>query len=121
MYPFSAVQFIEPNDEQPKLFAKSRDYVVIMHLTDSIKGLFLTNNMNDEAIEQLFKNFKANNYKFNKNPKMADLEDKPATGTLKLQKQNSLLKGLDGLAISMTKDPKNGAGGLSASTKTIIP
>lgn len=58
-----------------------------MHLTDSIKGLFLTNNMNDEAVEQLFKNFKANNYKFNKSLKIAGLENQSASGTLKVQRR----------------------------------
>ena len=93
-----------------------------MHLTDSVKGLFLTNNMNDEAIERLFKTFKANNYKINKNLKqLTGLENQSATGTLRIQKKSALLKGMDGLAISDFKNQKNGGTGNLASTKTIIP
>ena len=47
--------FVKPNEKQKTLFARSRDYVVVLHLTDGIKNLYLNDQLTDLAIQSLFR------------------------------------------------------------------
>ena len=49
-YDFGSVSFMEPNSERAPLFAKSRDHCVIMHLSEDIKNLIITNKFNDSNV-----------------------------------------------------------------------
>ena len=54
-YEYKEVSFIKPNKDQPILYAQSRDYVVVMHLHESIKSLLLKNKLTDQAIMEVFR------------------------------------------------------------------
>ena len=53
-YDFSSVSFMEPNPDRAPLFAKSRDYCVIMHLSEDIKNLIVSSKFNDSNVQELF-------------------------------------------------------------------
>ena len=50
-YDYKGVVFIEPNTTKNCLYAHSNDYVVVMHLDETIKSLFLKNKLTYAAIK----------------------------------------------------------------------
>ena len=47
---FNSVSFMEPNPERAPLYAKSRDYCVIMHLSEDIKDLIVSNKFDNANV-----------------------------------------------------------------------
>lgn len=49
-YDFSSVSYIEPNPEKPLLFAKSKDYCVIMHFSEDIRHMIVSNKFDNSNV-----------------------------------------------------------------------
>lgn len=91
-----------------------------MHLTDSIRDLYLNDQLTDLAIQSLFRESNAKRYSVHKGRQLGDMEN--STGTLKLQAKNSILRGIgDVLAFNDAKGSKHVPGANGASTQTVIP
>ena len=55
-----AVQFIAPDERQKGLVARSKDYVVIMHFGESLKGKIFGQNMDEHLVDDAFREYNLN-------------------------------------------------------------
>lgn len=85
-----------PEQEQCSYIAHSKDYIVVIHFSERIGNLVLSETVTNQSIQNLYNAFKMENRANMDLKDIKGLDVDKATATLNIQKKGSVMKGLGG-------------------------
>lgn len=107
MYDYNEIEFVEPDQDQHIMIAHNKDYIVVLHFSDGIKDLILSEEgLSNLAIQNLFnihKKTKKNKMEF-KDLRGLDLDNGNARATLNIQKKVKALSDVTELFSNVNRD-----------------